>query len=72
MPKPKTLGEYEIRELAEALGERTKLTFVKRLISGSKWSGQRVEFSLVLSDDQVEQLAEFMSQNYNVAPFVGL
>lgn len=72
MARPKTLGEYEIRELAEALGERTKLTFVKRLISGAGWSGQRVEFSLVLSDDQVEQLAQFMAENYNIEPFVGL
>lgn len=72
MSKPKTLGEFELRELSEALGERTKVTFVKRLISGPRWSGQRVEFSLVLSDDQVEQLAQFMSENYNVAPFVGL
>lgn len=72
MAKPRQLGEYEIRELAEALGERTKLTFVKRLISGSRWAAQRVEFSLVLSDDQVEQLAQFMSENYNVDPFVGL
>lgn len=72
MARPKTLGEYEIRELSEALGERTKLTFVKRLISGAGWGGQRVEFSLVLSDDQVEQLMQFMAATYNVAPFVGL
>lgn len=72
MPKPKTLGQFEIRELAEALGDRSQLTFVKRLISGGKWSAVRVEFSLILDDEQVTKLAEFMSENFNVEPFVGL
>lgn len=72
MPRPKTLGNIEIRELSEALGERSQLTFVKRLISGGKWEAVRVEFSLILDDDQVARLAEFMSENYNIEPFVGL
>lgn len=72
MPRPKTLGQFEICELAEALGERSQLTFVKRLISGGKWEAVRVEFSLILDDEQVTKLAEFMSENFNVEPFVGL
>lgn len=72
MAKPKRLGQFEIRELSEALGERSQLTFVKRLISGGKWEAVRVEFSLILDEDQVSKLAEYMSENYNVEPFVGL
>lgn len=72
MARPKTLGHLEVRELAEALGERSQLTLVKRLVSGSKWSGDRVEFSMILDEDQVGKLAEFFGENYNVAPFVGL
>ena len=72
MAKPKQLGQFEIRELSEALGDRSQLTFVKRLISGGKWEAVRVEFSLILDDDQVARLAEFMSENYNIEPFVGL
>lgn len=72
MARPKTLGQVEVRELAEALGERSQLQFVKRLVSGSKWSADRVEFSLILDEDQVNKVAEFFGENYNVAPFVGL
>lgn len=72
MAKPKTLGRLELRDLSVALGERAQLTLVKRLISGAGWGSQRVEFSLILDDDQVARLVEFMGENYNVAPFVGL
>lgn len=72
MAKPKRLGQFEIRELSEALGDRSQLTFVKRLISGGQWAAVRVEFSLILDEDQVARLAEFMSENYNIEPFVGL
>lgn len=72
MARPKTLGQVEVREVAEALGERSQLQLVKRLVSGSKWSADRVEFSLILDDDQIVKLAEFMGENYNIAPFVRL
>lgn len=72
MARPKTLGQVEVREVAEALGERSQLQLVKRLVSGSKWSADRVEFSLILDDDQIVKLAEFMGENYNIAPFVML
>lgn len=72
MPKPKTLGQIELSELAEALGERSQLQLVKRLVSGSKWSGDRVEFSLILDEEQIAKLAEYMGESYNIAPFVGL
>ena len=72
MARPKTVGQVEVREVAEALGERSQLQLVKRLVSGSKWSADRVEFSLILDDDQIVKLAEFMGENYNIAPFVRL
>lgn len=72
MAKPKQLGQIETRELVEALGERSQLALVKRLVSGAKWTGDRVEFSLILDEDQVVKLAEFMGENYNSQPFVGL
>lgn len=72
MAKPKTLGQIETRELVEALGERSQMALVKRLVSGAKWSGDRVEFSLILDEDQIVKLAEFMGENYSIAPFVGL
>lgn len=72
MAKPKKLGRLEIRELAAALGEREALTLVKRLVSGQGWQAQRVEFSLVLTEEQVSKLAAFMSENYSVDDFGGL
>lgn len=72
MAKPKTLGQIETRELVEALGERSQMALVKRLVSGAKWSGDRVEFSLILDEDQIVKLSEFMGENYSIAPFVGL
>ncbi len=72
MAKPKTLGKLETHELVEALGPLTRLTLVKRLIAGQGWAAQRVEFSLVLEEDQVSQLAAFMSQSFSVDDFGGL
>lgn len=72
MAKPKTLGKLEARELVEALGPLTRLTLVKRLIAGQGWAAQRVEFSLVLEEDDVSKLASFMSQSFSVDDFGGL
>lgn len=72
MPRPKTLGNIEVRELAEALGERSQLVLVKRLVSGAKYSADRVEFSFILDEDQLEKLCQFMGESYNIMPFVGL
>jgi hypothetical protein len=72
MAKPKLLRQVEVRELVEALGDRSQVALVKRLVSGGKWAATSVEFSLVLDDDQIDRLSVFFEENYNVAPFVGL
>lgn len=72
MAKPKLLRQVEVRELVEALGDRSQIALVKRLVSGGKWTATSVEFSLVLDDDQVDRLSVFFAENYNSQPFVGL
>ena len=72
MAKPKLLRQIETRELAEALGDRSQIALVKRLISGGKWTATTVEFSLVLDDDQVDRLSMFFQENFNAQPFAGL
>lgn len=72
MAKPKTLGKLEVRELSEALGERDRVTLVKRLIGGQGWNAQRVEYSLVLDEEQVGKVAAFMGQTYSIDDFGGL
>lgn len=72
MAKPRLLRQVETRELVEALGDRSQIALVKRLISGGKWTATTVEFSLVLDDDQVDRLSEFFEQHYNEQSFAGL
>lgn len=72
MPKPKTLGNVAVRELQAAFGDVEQFKLVKRLISGAGWSAQRVEFALILNEEQISRLAEFLGETYNTEPFVGL
>lgn len=61
MAKPRQLADVQVREIAAALGATEVLHLQRRQI-GDKWKVVGYEYELVLSDDQVTRLCEFLSE----------